>query len=1105
MTEDSLPSSSDRPPSGGSARTPESRDSSGPSTSRSEDGGSNSAGTSSAGPKSRTDSANDSGVEGRGSTGDEAPGSESASSDFGQGQPKPAADKDSDRTTGLGATDAAAPKSVSTEPDPETQPKARGNSNQFEAKEATKNSARINDEFNSILGLRAEARNAPPAAVYVDRKVVLDFLVLADSPLAFEAVVKAFEAKPLVTDQGRAAHGLHYATVQPGTGIPLTVGIAEAFDEFGQPANHVLAPLHGDYQPAVIFGFGTSTGVGARAANGLLLAVTDVIQILPSDGSTNSHRVGRTIPELITRHNSETCGDNEPNTALGPVIHHDPARSTYQDLDEVVGSVTDIAALDCVSTEFSNRGSVISIAGKKSAMIRVISGKNGGDDDPISSGLLAEAAHRFAEFLGSGYLMPRQRAQSPVPIGSFTSDSTTTHGSATTRSGSETDGTERGLRVVGAAGAVAAVERTYVRPDPWAKAMKSLLAHNTVVLFGAPGTGRRSGAMALVGAMELVPFEVLAEPDSLGKLGDLHDNDGFGYVCEVPAGTDRATLQPLLQSWPTGDSAPSLLLVVQDPGLRDAAPDRAVDWTLPDHAGVRQAVILHLGQATDEPVTAWEARVADADIPWSWIRSAGLIQRAASRIADQWRRTGTLTNVQASLRIAVSEEFSERFGVLPDDVARGWFLASAILDGAEKRDYLNAAERLGQIIDAARRQRTIGTLDKKTARKRANDLFGVDSPTQMLAAGASLLIDDEGLERVRSALFDATAATECAWDSYTSFRPLLSQWLSDLAGVWTGDSRPLVGLMATMLAAEPNRTIDGPLDAWAHRDIETSGGLVASSVRAALERGASGQAIVAKLKEWFAGTDNGQILTAALIFVVIDEPSCNDDILEICTDLADERDAGSLEWLLAVAVLGTRMGLPNGGEACFRALFGQAYDLLKRQPTFDEQEQVEALLRVVAWAGAMPFATPNDDPDVAWLHTQKAHQGFRKLWTNLLRYPHIGPITREILRQQILTALENGSGNPSEDEAVVNWPIWLGNLVIEIRNSTSLITVHGQIDQLMRDLSTSEPRQRCERFRNYCMKRFSHEPSLNLRGTDRTTTQGMPARRPSAAGSINRR
>ncbi|MFF8599413.1 hypothetical protein ACF065_26605 [Streptomyces sp. NPDC015232] len=179
----------------------------------------------------------------------------------------------------------------------------------------------------------------------------------------------------------------------------------------------------------------------------------------------------------------------------------------------------------------------------------------------------------------------------------------------------ETDAPDTGtLRATGRMDAdeVAALLRPYVRPDCFARAADALDEDHVVVLTGPQGSGKRSGAVALLRevAGPDALLVVLSPDHSLENLAGREFLEGYGYVLLDRAPDDRATSRTADFDWRRIRDqvrANGARLVVTSEHPPPGAPPESVqhlEWTLPDLADVLR-VRLFTGRLD-------EARIAEA-------------------------------------------------------------------------------------------------------------------------------------------------------------------------------------------------------------------------------------------------------------------------------------------------------------------------------------------------------------------------------------------------------------------------------------------------------------------------------------------------------------
>ncbi|GAA0402640.1 hypothetical protein [Streptomyces luteireticuli] len=139
-----------------------------------------------------------------------------------------------------------------------------------------------------------------------------------------------------------------------------------------------------------------------------------------------------------------------------------------------------------------------------------------------------------------------------------------------------------------------AVLYAYVEPPPFAEAAAALAADTVVVLVGPPGTGKRSGAVALLKEVADSSVYVVLSPDiDLEQLAERAFDRGVGYVLldrmnEDAAGGGTGGARTADFDWRRvrdrvrGQGAHLVVTTVHEPGGTPPEAVRHVPWRAPD-------------------------------------------------------------------------------------------------------------------------------------------------------------------------------------------------------------------------------------------------------------------------------------------------------------------------------------------------------------------------------------------------------------------------------------------------------------------------------------------------------------------------------------------
>ncbi|MEV8532853.1 hypothetical protein [Streptomyces sp. NPDC051211] len=196
------------------------------------------------------------------------------------------------------------------------------------------------------------------------------------------------------------------------------------------------------------------------------------------------------------------------------------------------------------------------------------------------------------------------------------------------------------------AGEIDTLIGSYVPPDPFERAVAALAEDTVVVLVGPPGTGKRSGAVALLKEVaDSATYVVLSPDNSLEQLAERTFEKGIGYVLldrtsEGPAAAQTADFDwRRVRDQVRGHGAHLVVTTVHDPEGGPPEAVRHIGWSGPDLAAVLR-LRLRTGGHEEEEVAA-AAALMPAECTVAEVAAAAGRILAGAEPALVWREYGS--------------------------------------------------------------------------------------------------------------------------------------------------------------------------------------------------------------------------------------------------------------------------------------------------------------------------------------------------------------------------------------------------------------------------------------------------------------------------------
>ena len=427
------------------------------------------------------------------------------------------------------------------------------------------------------------------------------------------------------------------------------------------------------------------------------------------------------------------------------------------------------------------------------------------------------------------------------------------------------------------------VRALFVPPPGYSAARRLLTAGRLVVLYGPPGTGRRTAALHLL-AEQGCSVVLAAEPAAARELTDSVLAPGHGYLVHGPAApriaadhlgtlTDRLARAdarlvvlvdapaPLPESvrrvhvvpirpadpyrvlrrhltWSLGPAA------ADEPSLRELTPP----GTPPPRAAATAAALITLARRRAtvpgrEPPSDGRAAAPGADdsrpAPLGNSRHGAGPDGAARVDADMVR----------TLRADPDAELDRWFGEHDDPAEAAFLVACAAFEGFDFEDVATAADRLRPELrgDGDPPDDPLGR-----ARRRLIEVAGVRLVPDVVPSRA-------GRHRVERVVFPpgrATAVLAFVWREYRELRPVLLDWLLDSCA----DAPPAVharvgAVVGTLVGAATGQDVTATFDDWAADDRPWVRALAARALDAAGRDAIVGTQVRTRLAAWDVGDD----------------------------------------------------------------------------------------------------------------------------------------------------------------------------------------------------------------------------------------------------------
>lgn len=186
----------------------------------------------------------------------------------------------------------------------------------------------------------------------------------------------------------------------------------------------------------------------------------------------------------------------------------------------------------------------------------------------------------------------------------------------------------------------------YVPPAPFERAVEALAEDTVVVLVGPPGTGKRSGAVALLKEVaDSTGYVVLSPDNSLEQLAERTFAKGIGYVLldrmsEGPAAAQTADFDwRRVRDQVRSQGAHLVVTTVHDPDGGQPEAVRHIGWSAPDLADVLRLRLRTGGHAEEGVTRAAELMPAECTVA-EVVAAVGRILGGAEP-ALVWREYGS--------------------------------------------------------------------------------------------------------------------------------------------------------------------------------------------------------------------------------------------------------------------------------------------------------------------------------------------------------------------------------------------------------------------------------------------------------------------------------